>query len=98
MAVTTGFAGNCGFTLAPLRAGDADYARRLLAQVEGMPLAALEGGVDWNWESFGEFLDGLTGQVGVDAGFLVGHCALRSYVRRGRSRAGGDRRRAGPQE
>jgi N-acyl-D-aspartate/D-glutamate deacylase len=58
--VTSVVAGNCGFTLAPLRAADADYLRRMMARVEGMPLAALEQGVDWGWESFGEYLDRLT--------------------------------------
>ena len=55
--------GNCGFTLAPLKERDADYTRRMMAQVEGMPLAALEQGVPWTWESFGEFLDALDGNI-----------------------------------
>ncbi|HEY3144186.1 MAG TPA: amidohydrolase family protein [Acidimicrobiales bacterium] len=78
--VTSIVAGNCGFTLAPLHAQDADYLRRMMARVEGMPLAALEHGVDWAWESFGEYLDRLDGAIGVNAGFMVGHCALRRYV------------------
>ncbi|HET6951651.1 MAG TPA: amidohydrolase family protein, partial [Acidimicrobiales bacterium] len=78
--VTSIVAGNCGFTLAPLRAGDADYLRRMMARVEGMPLAALEQGIDWAWEGFGEYLDRLDGRIGVNAGFMVGHCALRRYV------------------
>ena len=78
--VTTVIGGNCGFTLAPLRAEDADYTRRMMASVEGMSVAALEEGVPWKWESFADYLDALEGNVGVNAGFLVGHCALRRYV------------------
>ncbi len=78
--VTSVIGGNCGFTLAPLKESDADFTRRMMAKVEGMPLAALENGVDWSWETFGEYLDGLEGRIAVNAGFLVGHCALRRYV------------------
>lgn len=78
--VTSIIGGNCGFTLAPLRDIDADYTRKMMAKVEGMPLAALEQGIEWNWESFGQYLGRLEGNIGVNAGFLVGHCALRRYV------------------
>jgi N-acyl-D-aspartate/D-glutamate deacylase len=78
--VTTVFGGNCGFTLAPLHAEDGDYTRRMMARVEGMAIPALEQGAPWDWESFGDYLAGLEGRVGVNAGFLVGHCALRRYV------------------
>ncbi len=79
--VTSIIAGNCGFTLAPLRGeADADYTRRMMAKVEGMPLKALEEGVTWDWSSFGEYLDRLEGRIALNAGFLVGHCAVRRYV------------------
>jgi N-acyl-D-aspartate/D-glutamate deacylase len=78
--VTTVIGGNCGFTLAPINAVDADYIRRMMAKVEGMPLTALEQGVPWTWSTFGEYLDTLDGHLGVNAGFLVGHCALRRKV------------------
>ncbi|WDV52433.1 D-aminoacylase [Streptomyces coeruleorubidus] len=81
--VTTVAGGNCGFTLAPLnpdRPEDADYTRRMMSKVEGMSLVALEEGAPWNWHSFGEYLDALEGRIAVNAGFMVGHCALRRYV------------------
>jgi N-acyl-D-aspartate/D-glutamate deacylase len=78
--VTSIIGGNCGFTLAPVKAEDADYLRRMMSKVEGMPLPALETGVTWDWTSFAEYLDRLDGNVGVNAGFLVGHCALRRFV------------------
>ncbi len=78
--VTTVIGGNCGFTLAPINPEDADYIRRMMAKVEGMPLAALEQGVPWTWSNFGEYLGALEGNLGVNAGFLVGHCALRRKV------------------
>ncbi|MGW7196226.1 N-acyl-D-amino-acid deacylase family protein [Streptomyces chryseus] len=81
--VTTVAGGNCGFTLAPLhpdRPEDADYTRRMMSKVEGMSLVALEEGAPWNWHTFGEYLDALEGRIAVNAGFMVGHCALRRHV------------------
>ncbi|MEU5977847.1 D-aminoacylase [Streptomyces sp. NPDC047315] len=81
--VTTVAGGNCGFTLAPLnpdRPEDADYTRRMMARVEGMALVALEEGAPWSWHTFGEYLDALEGRIAVNAGFMVGHCALRRHV------------------
>jgi N-acyl-D-aspartate/D-glutamate deacylase len=78
---TTVLGGNCGFTLAPLRPEDADYTRRMMQKVEGMPLEALEEGVPWGWETFADYLDAVERSgLSLNAGFLVGHCAIRRYV------------------
>ena len=52
----------------------------MMAVVEGMPLEALEKGLDWSWRSFGDWLGRFEGKTAVNAGFLVGHCALRRTV------------------
>jgi N-acyl-D-aspartate/D-glutamate deacylase len=80
--VTTVLAGNCGFSIAPLsgRAADAEYLLRMLARVEGMPVEALAEGVPWDWTSMAEYLDAVEGRVAVNAGFMVGHSAIRRHV------------------
>ncbi len=78
--VTTVFGGFCGFSIAPLTEGSAEYLLPMLARVEGMPIQTLEQAVPWNWSSFGEFLDRMEGKVGLNAGFFAGHSAIRRYV------------------
>src|SRR5438067_12741587 len=80
--VTTALAGNCGFTIAPLsdNPADGDYLMRMLARVEGMPLESLREGVPWNWKSTADYLSSLEGDLGVNAGFMVGHSAVRRVV------------------
>jgi N-acyl-D-aspartate/D-glutamate deacylase len=78
--VTSIVGGNCGFSIAPLSADAGDYLMRMLARVEGMPLESLEAGVPWDWTSFGEYLGRLEGKLAVNAGFMVGHSALRRVV------------------
>jgi N-acyl-D-aspartate/D-glutamate deacylase len=78
--VTTIFGGNCGFSIAPLTEEAADYLLPMLARVEGMPIESLREGVPWDWESFGDYLGRLDGRIAINAGFMVGHSAVRRAV------------------
>ncbi len=79
--VTTVIAGNCGFSLAPLRPDpkEAEYLQEMMSRVEGMPLPALRQ-IDWNWETFEQYLNQFEGRISVNAGWMAGHCAIRRYV------------------
>ncbi|MSO86636.1 MAG: amidohydrolase [Acidimicrobiia bacterium] len=78
--VTTVVAGNCGFSVAPLKPGDGPWLIQLFARVEGMDASALEGIPVDTFESFPEFLEAMRGKIGINAAFYIGHCALRRYV------------------
>jgi N-acyl-D-aspartate/D-glutamate deacylase len=80
--VTTVIGGNCGFSIAPLSddPADGDYLMRMLSRVEGMPLRSLQEGVPWNWTTTAQYLDALEHRLSINAGFKVGHSALRRVV------------------
>src|SRR3954454_22328445 len=78
--VTSVVMGNCGLTLAPAKESDRENIVKSFVRVEAIPRIALEVGVPWQWETFGEYLDALEGRVGLNVGGLVGHIALRQYV------------------
>jgi N-acyl-D-aspartate/D-glutamate deacylase len=77
--VTTVFSGNCGFSIAPLVDREAEYLMTMLARVEGMPLEALQAGVPWSWKSTADYFATIP-PLSVNAGFMVGHSALRRVV------------------
>jgi N-acyl-D-aspartate/D-glutamate deacylase len=57
--VTSVVIGNCGFGFAPCRPEDRDRAMLTMARNEAVPLATMQAGMPWDWESFPEFLDSL---------------------------------------
>jgi N-acyl-D-aspartate/D-glutamate deacylase len=79
--VTTIVTGNCGFTVAPCRPGDRLTLMKMLEYVEGMSLAAMQTGIQWEFETFREYLDALDRQpLWVNVAPLIGHSAVRQYV------------------
>ena len=81
MGVTTAVIGNCGFTIAPCRPQDRELTMRNLTQVEGMSLEVLKQGIDWNFETFPEYMAMLK-QKGsaINIAAYVGHSSVRTWV------------------
>lgn len=78
---TTVVMGNCGVGFAPLRPGEEDFLVELMEAVEDIPGTALHEGIDWRWETFGQYLDALEEMPRtVDVAAQVPHAALRAYV------------------
>ncbi|GAB3280950.1 N-acyl-D-amino-acid deacylase family protein [Parahaliea aestuarii] len=81
--ITTLIMGNCGVGFAPCRADDRERQRMIevMEDVEDIPGAALAEGIQWQWESFPEYLDALDRKPrAIDIGAQVPHCAVRTYV------------------
>ncbi|MEE8042594.1 MAG: amidohydrolase family protein, partial [Pseudomonadales bacterium] len=79
--VTTVVMGNCGVGFAPVRPGDRQFLIELMEGVEDIPGSALAEGIEWNWESFPEYLDALESRKRtIDVGAQVPHGAVRAYA------------------
>ncbi|HSL59695.1 MAG TPA: amidohydrolase family protein, partial [Acidimicrobiales bacterium] len=79
--VTTAVFGNCSVGFAPVRPGTEPFLINLMEGVEDIPGTVLAEGVDFRWESFGEYLDALESMPrALDIGAQVPHAALRFYV------------------
>ena len=76
---TTVIFGNCSLSLAPVRRGNEERMAEFLSYVEAIPMEVLRT-VDVNWESFPQYMDRLDKSLGVNAGTLIGHTAVRFYA------------------
>jgi N-acyl-D-amino-acid deacylase len=81
LGVTTVVMGNCGFGIAPCPAAQRDTVLRNLSVVEGMDLGALQGGVRWEFETFGEYMANLR-RIGplANVAVLAQHSTIRCAV------------------
>jgi N-acyl-D-aspartate/D-glutamate deacylase len=79
--VTTVVMGNCGVGFAPVRPDDRERLIELMEGVEDIPGTALHEGLDWSWQSFGEYLDALERRPhDIDFAAQVPHAALRLHA------------------
>ncbi|MEZ5235718.1 MAG: amidohydrolase family protein [Acidimicrobiales bacterium] len=78
--VTTTVFGNCGVGFAPVRRGTEPFLINLMEGVEDIPGTVLAEGIDFSWQSFGEYLDALDGPKVMDVATQIPHAALRFFV------------------
>lgn len=79
--VTTAIMGNCGVGFAPARTSQRQWMIELMEGVEDIPEAVLSEGVQWDWESFPQYLDALAKMPrAMDLGAQIPHGALRVFV------------------
>ena len=79
--VTTVVMGNCGVGFSPCKPEERDWLISLMEGVEDIPGTALHEGINWQWESFPEYLDTLEDKpLAIDVGTQIPHGAVRAYV------------------
>ena len=79
--ITTAVMGNCGVGFAPVRDPDRERLLELMEGVEDIPGVVLREGLNWRWESFGEYLDVLDAMDrDIDICAQLPHAPLRVFV------------------
>jgi N-acyl-D-amino-acid deacylase len=79
--VTTVIMGNCGVGVAPVRPATREILMQDLVNVEAIPYDVMKAGIDWQWESYGEYLDFIDRRgLGINVAGLVAFTPLRHYV------------------
>ena len=79
--VTTVIMGNCGVGVAPVRPETREILMQDLVNVEAIPYDVMKAGIDWQWESYGQYLDAIDRRgLGINVAGLVAFTPLRHYV------------------
>jgi len=77
--VTSVVTGNCGFAMAPCRAGDRAFMGSIFTRVEEIGANTIVA-IDWEFESFPQYVAAREGRLGVNAAFHIGHSNIRRWV------------------
>lgn len=79
--VTTAIMGNCGVGFAPVKPDRREWLIKVMEGVEDIPGSVLSEGIQWDWETFPEYLDALDRRPkALDIGAQIPHSAVRAYV------------------
>ena len=66
--------GNCGVGFAPCKPERHEWLIGLMEGVEDIPGTALSEGINWNWETFPEFMDAVDDmELSIDVGLQIPH-------------------------
>jgi N-acyl-D-aspartate/D-glutamate deacylase len=79
--VTTVIMGNCGVGVAPVKPETREILMQDLVNVEAIPYDVMKAGIDWQWESYGQYLDAIDRRgLGINVAGLVAFTPLRHYA------------------
>jgi N-acyl-D-aspartate/D-glutamate deacylase len=79
--VTTVVAGNCGVGFAPVEKEHIQELVELMEGVEDIPGVTLTAGMDWNWRTFGDYMNRLADRrYTMDVASHITHSPLRVFV------------------
>ena len=79
--VTTAVMGNCGVGFAPCKPADREKLIELMEGVEDIPGPVMHEGLNWQWETFAEYVAALDrNERDIDICALLPHAAVRVYV------------------
>lgn len=78
--VTTVVQGNCSLSLAPLKKEHREFLSATFRQIEEMPREPFEAGVQWQWESFADYLETIKRSLAINVAPMVGHSMIRLWV------------------
>lgn len=78
--ITTVVPGNCSLSLAPLKEKHRMKLVGMFNQIEEMPHKAFSEGVEWNWQTFDEYIERIQRDLSINVAPLVGHSLLRLWV------------------
>jgi len=79
--VTTAIGGNCGVGFAPAKPEHRQALVELMEGVEEIPGVVIDEGLDWRWQSFGDYLDRIASKhFTMDIACHVTHAPLRVFV------------------
>lgn len=78
--VTTIVTGNCSLSLAPVHPHGIAKVVSMFEVIEDIKKRTFDAAVPFSWETFPDYLDHISQDLGINVGAMIGHSAIRLYV------------------